>query len=73
MWPWIYRIIAALLALLGAALFAIALKSLRAGAQIAIEVMGEGARLIALATAVLLLLSAVLILMSPASRRGPRR
>ena len=71
MWPWIYRIIAAVLALTGAALLAAAERALREVGRHAGEwavQIGAPAALAAGAAALILILFALVILASPAGR-----
>lgn len=76
MWPWIYRIIAAVLALVGTALLAAAGQALREVGRHAGEWVVQIGAPVALASgliALVLILFALLILASPAGRPSARR
>ncbi|MFI4933581.1 MAG: hypothetical protein ACHP7N_03100 [Caulobacterales bacterium] len=75
MWQWIYRLIAALLALMGAGLVTLIGRALSdAGRQASAMVLHLGPRVLALeaVVAAILILSAALILASPAGRPHSR-
>jgi len=73
MWTWIYRIIAAVLAMMGAAVLDAAARAWREGADTLSQVFGPAAMVLIVLMAIILLISAVLILASPAARRSPPR
>lgn len=76
MWPWIYRIIAALLALIGAGVLAAlgrALHRVSRHAGALVVQFGEPVALAAGLAALVLIVSAAFILAGPAGRHSPRR
>jgi len=73
MWVWIYRIIAALLTFGGSALLSAAWEELRGRAYLIAAWLGGGLALVTLALASIMLTSAIMILISPASRPSVRR
>ncbi|MBV9994559.1 MAG: hypothetical protein JO127_05035 [Caulobacteraceae bacterium] len=72
MWSWIYRIIAAALAAMGAGLLDRVLGAAKAKAQALALSYGEDLR-VAAGLALVLLISAALILIGPAARPRSRR
>ncbi|HXQ13778.1 MAG TPA: hypothetical protein VN814_04050 [Caulobacteraceae bacterium] len=73
MWVWIYRVIAALLAFGGSALLSAAWEDLRGRAAELTAWLGGGLALVTIALASIMLTSAIMILISPASRPNARR
>ena len=72
MWSWIYRAIAALLALVGGAVLTLVGRALDSGARQLSLVVGEAALVLIAALASSMLVAAIMILWSPASRPGAR-
>jgi hypothetical protein len=72
MWYWVYRIIAALLALAGSAAFTVLVEAARSQAHQITIVVGQMAFFAVFALASCLLTACVMILLSPAIRRDAR-
>jgi hypothetical protein len=72
MWVWIYRIIAALLVFAGSALLSAAWEELRGRAVQLATMLGGGLAVVTIALASIMLTSAIMILISPASRPSAR-
>lgn len=69
MWSWIYRIIAALLALIGSATLTFVGRALESEAYRVSLVLGRAALWLTAAAASAMLLASIVLLLSPASRR----
>jgi len=72
MWSWIYRIIAALLAAVGTAMLSVAYQALRDSAHRLLDAVGFSFVVTAGLAAVIVLVCAAMIAMSPASRPPSR-
>ena len=73
MWSWIYRIIAALLALVGGTALTFVARALESRAHQLSLVFGQAALLLTAFVASALLVASVMIVISPANRPGYRR